>query len=75
MKPYLNEELLAGSVIAVDMMREDFPILNPGQQLAGALRVFSRHDGERIPVVNNETERKLVGVISKTDLLLSLVEV
>ncbi len=75
MKPYLNEELLAGSVIAIDMMREDFPILNPGQQLAEALRVFSRHDGERIPVVNNEAERKLVGVISKTDLLLSLVEV
>jgi len=70
MKPYLNDPVMSSSVIAVDFMREDFPLLTPGQHLTEALGVFTRHEGERIPVVNGE--HQLVGVISKTDLLLTL---
>lgn len=72
MKPYLNDSFMSASVIAMDFMREDFPRLKSGQHLTEALQAFSKHDGERIPVINDESQ--LVGIISKTDLLLSLAE-
>ena len=36
--------------------------------------MFSRHDGERLPVMSNFEDRTLVGSISKTDVLLALAE-
>jgi CIC family chloride channel protein len=74
MKPYLNDPFMSEAVIAFDMMRDDFPVLTLNQDLTEALRAFTKHDGERIPVVNNDHDRQLVGVISKTDLLLSLAQ-
>ena len=73
-KNYLNEPELAHVVIARDIVREQFPVLGPDESLTDALNVFSRHDGERLPVMDNFEDRTLVGSISKTDLILALAE-
>ena len=33
---------------------------------------FAHHDGERLPVVGNSGENRLLGTISKTDVILAL---
>jgi CIC family chloride channel protein len=73
-KNYLNAPELASIIIARDIMREQFPTVAPEESLSDALSVFSRHDGERLPVMNNFEDRTLVGSISKTDVLLALAE-
>ena len=73
-KNYLNEPELAHVVIARDIVQEQFPVLGPDESLTDALNVFSRHDGERLPVMDNFEDRTLVGSISKTDLILALAE-
>ena len=73
-KNYLNAPELAAVVIAGDIMQENFPIILPSATLAEALDRFSKHDGERLPVVSNSTERRLLGSISKTDVILALAE-
>ncbi len=73
-KNYLNEPELAHVVIARDIVREQFPVLGPEESLSDALNVFSRHDGERLPVMDNFEDRTLLGSISKTDLILALAE-
>ena len=40
--------------------------------LKESLDVFSRHDGERLPVLDNPTDRRLLGSLAKTDVLLTL---
>jgi CIC family chloride channel protein len=72
-KPYLGQLDLAELVIARDIMREDFPRIGPDQTLSEALGKFLGHTAERLPVVAPDTGR-LLGSISKGDLLLSLVE-
>ena len=71
-KTYLTDPDLATLVIASDFLRENFPFLTPGSKLTEALEAFSRHDGERLPVLDGLESRKLTGYISKTDLLLTL---
>ena len=73
-KNYLNTPELASIIIARDIVREPFPTVAPEESLTDALNVFSRHDGERLPVMNNFEDRTLVGSISKTDVLLALAE-
>ncbi|MEJ0000778.1 MAG: hypothetical protein WDO13_17370 [Verrucomicrobiota bacterium] len=48
-------------VIALDLMHEDIPVLISDGSLKESLEVFARHDGERLPVVNNAQDRLLVG--------------
>lgn len=71
-KPYLGEPDLAELVIANDILREDFPRLGPESTLSEALGRFLNFEAERLPVV--EASGKLIGSISKGDLLLALVE-
>ncbi len=73
-KNYLNEPELASIVIARDIVRDEFPTVSVDESLSDALGVFSRHDGERLPVTSNFEDRTLVGSISKTDVLLALSE-
>lgn len=68
-KNYLNTPELAKVVIAGDILREPFPIVRPEASLTEALEHFSRHDGERLPVVS---DRRLIGSIAKTDVILAL---
>ena len=71
-KPYLGEPDLAGLVIARDIVREDFPRVAPDQPLTEALAGFLGIVAERLPVVDRDGV--LRGSLSKSDLLLGLVE-
>ena len=72
LKPFLNDPNISQAVIVADIMRDDFPTLSVEQDLTQALQGFAKFDGERIPVINNDQDRTLLGFISKTDLLLTL---
>ena len=71
-KDYLNTPELARVVIAGDIIRDHFPVVPPNATLNEALERFSDHDGERLPVVSSSPEYRLVGSISKTDVILAL---
>jgi len=72
-KSHLTQSELAELVIARDIMHEDFPTIAPDATLVEALEKFAHHDGERLPVITGP-EHKLIGSISKSDLLLALAE-
>ncbi len=72
-KPYLNEPEMADVIIAEDILREDFPTVTPNVPLRQALEYFAHHDGERLPVLD-EGDRKLMGSISKSDLILAIAD-
>jgi len=72
-KPHLNDAEVAAHVIAEDLLREDGPTVSPGASLADALRVFSQHAGQTLPVVEKVMGR-FTGVLVKNDLLLALLE-
>jgi len=72
LKPFLHETDLPQVVIALDLMRDDVPVLTSDASLKESLDVFARHDGERLPVLDNQRDRRLVGSLAKTDVLLTL---
>jgi len=72
LKPFLHETDLPQVVIALDLMRDDVPVLTSDASLKESLEVFGRHDGERLPVLDNPRDRRLVGSLAKTDVLLTL---
>lgn len=69
-KPFLNDPQLADVVIAIDIMRDAFPVLYPDSTIAEAIGAFGAHDGERLPVVARET-RRLVGRVAKADVMIA----
>ena len=71
-KNYLNAPELAELVIAGDILREDIPTLEPAETLNEALDCFTRHQGERLPVVTDEGTHRLIGSLAKTDVILAL---
>jgi CIC family chloride channel protein len=73
-KAHLYDEELAKFAIAQDLLHDEFPTVTPEMTLAKTLETFSHHSGERIPVVEKGRGRKLVGSISKTDLLLTIAQ-
>jgi CIC family chloride channel protein len=72
LKPFLLDVDMPRMVIALDIMRDDVPALTSDASLKESLEVFSRHDGERLPVLDNATDRRLLGALAKTDVLLAL---
>lgn len=72
LKPFLHETDLPQVVIALDLMHDDVPVLTSDASLKESLEVFGRHDGERLPVLDNPSDRRLVGSLAKTDVLLTL---
>ena len=72
LKPFLHETDLPQVVIALDLLRDDVPVLTSDSSLKESLEVFARHDGERLPVLDNPRDRRLVGSLAKTDVLLTL---
>ncbi|MCC7518182.1 MAG: ClcB-like voltage-gated chloride channel protein [Verrucomicrobiae bacterium] len=72
-KSVLNDPDLerARCIIAIDLIRPRFPTLTPDTSMKLAMRVFTTHVGERIPVLDPKS-RKLLGVVSKKDVLLTL---
>jgi chloride channel protein, CIC family len=73
-KSYLNEEELASVVVARDILHEDIPTIAAHDSLAEALDRFAQHDGERLPVLIGDESGRLIGSLSKTDLILALAE-
>jgi CIC family chloride channel protein len=71
-KEFLDQPELAYMVIAADIMKENFPRISPLQPMADALEKFSEVDSERLPVVDNLASQRLIGSISKTDIMLHL---
>jgi len=57
------------SIIAFDMLDDKFEFVTPDQKLADTMDKFWRQNSERLPVLENATSRKLVGWISKRDLI------
>jgi chloride channel protein, CIC family len=71
-KAFLDRPELEAVVIASDIMDENFPRISPLNNMADALRKFSETRSERLPVVDNLTAQRLIGSISKTDVILHL---
>ncbi|QYM77978.1 ClcB-like voltage-gated chloride channel protein [Horticoccus luteus] len=71
-KPYLGEPDLAQLVLANDIMREDFPRVIAEAPLSDALGKFLECEAQRLPVT--DATGRLLGSLSKNDLLLALVE-
>lgn len=71
LKPFLQDSDMPNVVLAIDLVQE-IPCLSSGDSLQESLIVFARHDGERLPIIDNPTNRRLVGALSKTDVLLTL---
>ncbi|MEN9661827.1 MAG: hypothetical protein RL324_776 [Verrucomicrobiota bacterium] len=71
-KPYLADAALAELVLARDIVLEDFPRVRPDHTLGDALAAFVGLTAERLPVVSGDG--LLLGSISKSDLLLAMVE-
>jgi CIC family chloride channel protein len=71
-KDYLNAPELAKVVIAGDILRESSVVVRPDASLTEALERFTQHDGERLPVVSDSGDERLIGSIAKTDVILAL---
>lgn len=73
-KEFLSSSELSGQVIADDLTQKNFPVIFPETSLAQAMETFSLHPGDRLPMVSSTTDRRLLGSISKNDLILALLE-
>ncbi|MBV8418251.1 MAG: ClcB-like voltage-gated chloride channel protein, partial [Verrucomicrobia bacterium] len=71
-KTFLDRPELESVVIAADIMNEDFPCVSPRQGMSEALHKFSEANSERLPVVDDLNSHRLIGSISKTDIILHL---
>jgi chloride channel protein, CIC family len=71
-KTFLDRPELESVVIAADIMNEDFPRVSRTQGMSDALQKFSEANSERLPVVDNLHSKRLIGSISKTDIILHL---
>ena len=71
-KAFLDRPELESVVIAADIMNEDFPTVSPMNGLTEALHKFTEAKSERLPVVDDMRSRRLIGSISKTDIILHL---
>jgi CIC family chloride channel protein len=71
-KPYLADAALAELVLARDIVHEDFPRVGADQSLTEALAAFVGVTAERLPVVG--ADGLLLGSLSKSDLLLAMIE-
>jgi CIC family chloride channel protein len=71
-KAFLDRPELENVVIAGDIMDENFPSISPLHSMGAALKKFSETRSERLPVVDNPTLQRLIGSISKTEIILHL---
>jgi CIC family chloride channel protein len=71
-KTFLDRPELETVVIADDIMDENFPSISSLHSTGDALKKFSETQSERLPVVDNPTLQRLIGSISKTDIILHL---
>ena len=68
----LNEPKLEAGVIAADIMDEDFPRISRLQGIGEAFEMFSTTQTEQLPVVDHLGSQRLIGSLSKTDIILHI---
>ncbi|MCZ6650149.1 MAG: chloride channel protein [Acidobacteria bacterium] len=69
LKEALQEREEISFIIAHDLMRPTFEVTTPGEDLARVMERLWAQDCERIPVVADGESRRLVGTVSKRDIL------
>jgi CIC family chloride channel protein len=69
LKEFLSDARELEGVIACDVMRPPPKCLTPGQRLLDALPLVLECELRNVPVVNNPNEYKLVGSVSRAELL------
>ncbi|MFQ5668936.1 MAG: ClcB-like voltage-gated chloride channel protein [Acidobacteriota bacterium] len=69
LKETLKDAEEVSFVIALDLMRPSFEMTVPGERLDQVMERFWAQDCERIPVVADLESRRLVGTVSKRDIL------
>jgi CIC family chloride channel protein len=73
-KAHMGDEAIARILIASELLHDDMPTVSENDTLTQALDRFLSFDGERLPVISDAAERRLVGYLAKTDLLLTLAD-
>ncbi|MEI7728989.1 MAG: chloride channel protein [Verrucomicrobiota bacterium] len=69
LKEYLNAGPELDGVIAMDVMRPPPASLTPNQRLSEVLPVLLVSEARNVPVVNNQQEQKLIGALSRHEVL------
>lgn len=70
--PWMRSGVDPDTALPQKLLIENYPRVTPDMSLGLVLEVFSGHSGERLPLVNEDG--KLLGFLSKTDLILLLGE-
>lgn len=71
---FAKSATLADTVIAIDVMREDIPVLSPEMGLPAALGTFTASGMDSLAVVHPDTG-KISGIVSKGDLYQVISEI
>lgn len=74
LKEYLQMGDQLKSVIAFDIMRSVPKCLTPGQRLDEALPVLLEAEMRNVPVINNRSEKRLIGAVNRAEALGQLAE-
>ena len=69
LKEFLNTSQSFDGVIAYDVMRPPPKFLTPGQRLLDALPIVLESELRNVPVVNSPEEKRLVGSVSRAEVL------
>lgn len=69
LKEMLHQTDSLKGVVAVDLIEERFDVVTPDERLADTMEKFWHQNTERLPVVSDTKTRRLVGWISKRDLI------
>jgi CIC family chloride channel protein len=69
LKEYLNSTQDLEGIIAYDLMRPPPKTLTPGQRILDALPIVLQSELRNVPVINNPTENRLVGSVSRAEVL------
>ncbi len=64
-----NGDRLAPLVVAADLVHPHADRVTPEDSLLSALRTFGAHDVAYLPVVDAERRERLLGIVSRQDLL------
>jgi CIC family chloride channel protein len=69
LKEAMQDQEEVSFIIAHDLMRPDFEVTTPDEQLAQVMERLVTQECERIPVVDDRDRRRILGTVSKRDIL------
>ena len=70
-KLFFRESEHLDPVIAIDLVDTSFPCVHASDPISRAIEILAERDAERLPVLDGPDSRKLLGSISKRQLLSS----